>query len=155
MNGNRLSYLTMRSEPRELKILLVEDDELDVMGIRRALQKLHIVNPVTVASDGIEALDILRGGTDGEKLEAPYIIFLDINMPRMNGIEFLDELRKDDDLKDTQIFILTVSNQDDDIYRAYQQNVAGYIVKSDPTESLKSALQLINCGWLLVERRSQ
>lgn len=144
----------MGPEPRELKILLVEDDELDVMGIRRALQKLRIVNPLIVANDGIEALEILQGSDCKKKLSRPFIILLDINMPRMNGIEFLDELRKDEDLKETQVFILTVSNQDDDIYRAYQQNVAGYILKSEPAESLRSALQLIDCGWLLVERRS-
>ena len=143
----------MRPESTELKILLVEDDELDIMGIRRALQKLNIVNPLIVARDGIEALDLLRGTDGREKLTGPYMILLDINMPRMNGIEFLDELRSDSDLKDAKVFILTVSNQDDDIYRAYKQKVAGYIVKSDPVESMKNALQLLNCGWVLVERR--
>lgn len=144
----------MLHKSTELKILLVEDDELDVMGIRRALQKLNIVNPLIVARDGIEALDLLRGTEGTEKLSGPYMILLDINMPRMNGIEFLDEIRSDDDLKDAKVFILTVSNQDDDIYRAYKQKVAGYIVKSDPTESMQNALQLLNCGWVLVERRA-
>lgn len=144
----------MPPESKELKILLVEDDELDVMGIRRSLQKLNIINQLVVAKDGIEALELLRGSDSQEKLIGPHLILLDINMPRMNGIEFLDELRSDPELSDTKVFIFTVSNHDDDIYRAYKQNVAGYIVKSDPFGGLKNALQLLKCSWLMVEKDS-
>ena len=130
-------------------VLIVDDSEGDQYLCKYLLEEEFSGVKVLQAYDGQEALEVLNK-TD----HSPNLIILDINMPRMNGIEFLDELRKDDDLKDAKVFILTVSNQDDDIYRAYKKNVAGYIVKSDPVESLKNALQLLNCGWVLVERRT-
>ncbi|MEM9488664.1 MAG: response regulator, partial [Myxococcota bacterium] len=76
-------------------VLLVEDNEVDVEAVRRAFRKLRIANPIQVARDGLEALDRLRGQGEYETVPRPYLILLDLNLPRMSGIEFLRELRRD------------------------------------------------------------
>lgn len=139
----------MQTKP--VTLLIVEDDEIDVMGIQRALDSLKVANPLVVADDGIEALEILRGTNGREKLEQPFVILLDLNMPRMNGIEFLDEIRTDPELKKAIVFILTTSESDADIMQAYDYNVAGYIVKSDARASFMEAASLLSFYWTIVE----
>ena len=92
-------------------ILLVEDDEVDVMNVRRAFEKNHIANPLLVASNGLEALDKLRSG---ELPKNRRLVLLDLNMPRMNGIEFLREVRSDPELHATPVVVLTTSNDESD-----------------------------------------
>ncbi len=96
---------------KEVTILLVEDDDVDVMGIERALRKLKILNHIVRAKDGLEALELLR---DPDAVRRPYIILLDINMPRMNGLEMLAELRDDPRLTSAVVFVLTTSKSDED-----------------------------------------
>lgn len=136
---------------QEVKILLVEDDEIDVMTIQRVLQKKHVSNQLSVANDGIEALDFLRGTNGQEKIERPYIIFLDLNMPRMGGLEFLEVLRQDQELHDSIVFVLTTSNSDEDRCRAYEKNIAGYILKSDVDSSLSNTISMLDLYWKVVE----
>jgi CheY-like chemotaxis protein len=136
---------------KTVHILLVEDDTVDVMGLRRAFQQLKITNPLTVARDGIEALEILRGGSDRAPLPRPYLILLDLNLPRMNGIEFLHALRADAALRDAIAFVLTTSRVDEDRMAAYQLNVAGYIVKSDLGNEVLRAVRLLKHYWQVVE----
>lgn len=131
-------------------LLIVEDDELDLMGIQRALKELKINNPMARAKDGLEALDMLKGQNGHEKLSKPYIILLDLNMPRMDGVEFLEAIRKDENLKRSVVFVLTTSDADTDIMRAYNYNIAGYIVKSDAKESFKEAISLLDAYWTIV-----
>lgn len=131
-------------------LLLVEDDELDLMGIQRALEELKIKNPVLVAHDGVEALEHLRGENGRQKLAGPFIILLDLNMPRMNGIELLDELRGDPELRRSIVFVLTTSSADEDRVQAYEHNVAGYIVKADPKDGFREAIELIDFYWTIV-----
>ncbi len=109
-----------------LSILLVEDDEIDVEAIKRGFQKRGVTCAFTFAKDGIEALEILRSN----QMKNPYLILLDLNMPRMNGIEFLETLRDDPGLHNSIVFVLTTSNDERDRWAAYQQNIAGYIPKS-------------------------
>src|SRR5690242_7516296 len=92
-----------------VNILVVEDDEIDVEFLRRLLAKNAIKNPVYHAINGIEALEIMRGENEKDKVPKPFVVLLDINMPMMNGIEFLKELRSDDSLKDSVVFVLTTS----------------------------------------------
>ena len=106
-----------------VNILLVEDDEVDVMNVKRAFSKNNIKNDLYVAGNGVEALEMLRGSI----VPLPRIIILDINMPKMNGIEFLKELRMDENLKNISVFVMTTSNEDSDKINAYNLNVAGYI----------------------------
>ena len=113
----------------EIKILLVEDDELDIEGITRALVKAGISNPVYIAKDGIEALEILRGEKGNLKIDRPYLIILDLNMPRMSGLEFLEEIRIDENLADSLVFVLTTSDANKDRKDAYDNHVAAYILK--------------------------
>jgi CheY-like chemotaxis protein len=121
---------------KDVRLLLVEDDVVDVMALKRALQRHKLDIPLTVARDGIEAIEILRGSNDREPLPRPYIILLDLNLPRMNGLEFLHALRANSALQDAIVFVLTTSKADEDKRAAYRLQVAGYIVKSDLTDSL-------------------
>tara|TARA_R110000868_G_scaffold29080_1_gene108306 strand:- start:492 stop:923 length:432 start_codon:yes stop_codon:yes gene_type:complete len=136
---------------REVKLLLVEDDEVDVMHLQRSFRQLRIANPMVVANDGIEAFEILRGENGRTVLEPPYIILLDLNMPRMTGLEFLEEIRNDPALRQSVIFVLTTSNDDADKLKAYDQHVAGYIVKSEAGASFLEALQMLDRFWRVVE----
>ena len=135
----------------EVKLLLVEDDEVDVIGVRKALKRLRIANPVFHAYDGVEGLDYLRGTNGKEKLESPYIILLDLNMPRMGGLEFLREIRKDPDLCKAIVFVMTTSSDVRDVYAAYDNNIAGYVVKSDAETTINKALSMLDHYWRIVE----
>ena len=114
----------------EVTILVVDDDELDVRATKHALRQQAIGNPVQVAANGVEALALLRGqGPAPPLLRRPYLILLDLRMPRMNGLQFLDEVRGDPALRDSLVFVVTTSDSDRDIDAAYRHNVAGYILK--------------------------
>jgi CheY-like chemotaxis protein len=131
-----------------LNILLVEDDEVDVMNVRRAFRQNNVTNPLYVASDGIEALEKLRSG---EIPKERRLILLDLNMPRMSGIEFLRELRKDRDLCSTTVVILTTSKDEHDVFNAYDMNVAGYLVKPVTFADFCERMAALNKFWSLVE----
>ncbi len=117
----------------------------------RAFSRVKVVNPILRAQDGKEALDMLRGVDGYEKPPKPYILLIDINMPRMDGIELVTEIRKDEDLKNSIIFILTTSKSAEDILRAYNLNVAGYIVKETAGQDFLNLVSMIDIYWRLVE----
>lgn len=127
-----------------VSILMVEDDELDVHSFRRTLKKEKVINPLVNAVNGEEALQILRGEHPEKTIEKPYIILMDINMPRMNGIECLKAIRQDDSLKDAVVFIMTTSEDEKDIYEAYNLNVAGYMVKSMLGENFFKTVRMLD-----------
>lgn len=133
-----------------VNILLVEDDEVDVMNVKRAFKKNNITNPLNVCNNGLEALDFLRGKTEPFG-EIPKIILLDLNMPKMGGIEFLREIRKDEKLKNISVFVMTTSNEDKDKVDAYNLNVAGYILKPLSMERFVEAVSTLNNYWKLCE----
>jgi CheY-like chemotaxis protein len=132
-------------------ILLIEDDLIDSMAVQRGFAKLKIANPIQTAKDGIEALDILKGRNGKEKLSKPFVILLDLNMPRMDGFEFLKVLREDPEIKASIVFVLTTSELDEDRVKAYDANVAGYIVKSEAGEGFIDAIRLRDLYWRIVE----
>jgi CheY-like chemotaxis protein len=134
-----------------VNLLLVDDDEVDIQGMKRAFAKSRIGNPITVARDGIEALEFLRGENGRPKLAKPHLILLDLNMPRMNGLEFLQAIRADEDLKNSIVFMITTSKAEEDRARAYDQHVAGYIVKQDPANTFMQAVALMEHYWKIVE----
>jgi CheY-like chemotaxis protein len=136
----------MSSQP--LNILLVEDDEVDVMNVRRAFARSHIMNPLFVAGDGLEALEKLRSGNVPKDRR---LVLLDLNMPRMNGIEFLRELRKTPELSATTVVVLTTSNDEKDKIEAYNLNVAGYLLKPVTFENFCDVMVALNKYWSLVE----
>jgi CheY-like chemotaxis protein len=131
--------------------LLVEDDDVDVMHMKRTFKALKIANPLVVANDGVEAMDILLGRNGQDALPKPYIVLLDLNMPRMNGLEFIQLVREDPTLKSTVIFVLTTSNDEQDKFKAYENHVAGYIVKSEAGQSFLDALTMLDQYWRVVE----
>jgi CheY-like chemotaxis protein len=133
---------------RMLNILLVEDDEVDVMNVQRAFQKNHIANPLYVAGDGVEALERLRSGAIPKERR---IVLLDLNMPRMSGIEFLRTLRADPELRSTTVVVLTTSNDDRDKVNAYDLNVAGYLLKPVTFSNFCEVMAALNRYWALVE----
>lgn len=118
------------NNPVKVNILIVDDDDVAAESVVRSLRKHAMDFPVTLARDGIEALEILRAHHSELTIEKPYIVLLDLNMPRMDGFEFLQEVRQDNVLQDSIIFVLTTSDADSDKSRAYHENIAGYMVKS-------------------------
>ena len=136
-----------------MRILLIEDDSVDVMNVQRAFKKNNITNPLHIAFNGVEALNMLRGTNGKPKLNPPpRIILLDINMPKMNGLEFLRELRNDPELNSISVFVMTTSNDDQDKIEAYRLNVAGYILKPLSFEKFVNAVSILNSYWKLCEQ---
>jgi CheY-like chemotaxis protein len=131
-------------------ILLVEDDEIDVMSIQRSFKQGNIKNPLFIANNGLEALDILRGKSSKAQLpEGRRVILLDLNMPKMGGIEFLKELRADPKLRRLPVIVLTTSDQESDLLSAYDLNVAGYILKPVTARSLAEIITALNQYWAI------
>jgi CheY-like chemotaxis protein len=136
------------SETKILNVLLVEDDEVDVMTVKRAFKKNNITNPLFVAGNGIEGLELLRSGQIPPHNR---LVLLDLNMPRMNGIEFLRELRADPALSSTSVVVLTTSNEERDRVEAYKLNVAGYMVKPVTFHNFVELTATLNKYWTLME----
>jgi CheY-like chemotaxis protein len=138
-------------EPKTVQLLHVEDDDLCLMGLNRAFKVTKMANPVSFAHDGIEALEMLRGTNGRPRLPRPFLILLDLNMPRMDGIEFLKELRQDEELKKSIVFIMTTSDANEDKLKAYNLGVAGYILKSNPANAFLEAAALLETYCRVVE----
>jgi CheY-like chemotaxis protein len=136
------------SVERTLNLVLVEDDEIDVMNVRRALERAHVANPLFVAHNGLEGLQLLRSNTVPNDRR---LVLLDLNMPKMNGIEFLRELRKDPALRSTPVVVLTTSDDDRDKVQAYDLNVAGYLLKPVTFVNFVDVMAALNKYWALVE----
>jgi CheY-like chemotaxis protein len=134
--------------PGKLSVVLVEDDELDVMNMRRVLASEKIEIDLFVAGDGIEGLELLRGDRVPSTRR---LVLLDIDLPRMNGIEMLKELRKDEALRTTPVVVLTTSDQERDLSAAYGLNVAGYLVKPMAFPKFVELVTTLNRYWALAE----
>jgi CheY-like chemotaxis protein len=141
----------MTSSTRAAKFLIVDDDQISVMAMQRAMRKLRIVNETHVCTDGRQALDFLRAEVDQEGALPPYVVTLDLNMPRMGGLEFLDIVRADPVLGKIVVFVFTTSDIPDDVQHAYAQNVAGYVIKDNPSETLAEALDMLDTYARIVE----
>jgi CheY-like chemotaxis protein len=131
-----------------LNIFLVDDDEVDVMTVKRAFAKANIANRIYVATNGIEALELLRAEAIPTTRR---LVLLDLNMPRMNGIEFLREIRGDPALQALTVVVLTTSNEDRDRVETYQLNVAGYLLKPVTFHSFTDVMSTLNKYWTLME----
>jgi len=138
-----------------VSILLVEDDEVDIKNVQRAFKKNNILNPLFIARNGLEALDMLRGNEDQqiEKImPMPRIILLDLNMPKMGGLELLKEIRNDKELKKLSVFVMTTSDEESDKLSAFDLNVAGYILKPLSFDRFVNAVSVLNTYWKLCEQ---
>lgn len=143
--------ITAALDSKPLNILLIDDDDGDAKAVQRAFKKAKIANLILRAVDGMEALDMLKGTNGKEKIPSPYILLVDLNMPRMNGIQLVQALRDDDDLHKSIVFILTTSKRDADKVAAYNLNVAGYILKATAGEDFLNLVNLVDCYWRIVE----
>jgi CheY-like chemotaxis protein len=132
-------------------ILLVDDDKVDVMAVRRAFRQLQITNPIIEAGNGMEALERLRGENGYQKVPQPALVLLDLNMPCMNGIEFLEELRSDPLLGRTIVFVMTTSSTKEDRARTQDKNVAGYILKTNPESTFLEAIKMLQHSWQTIK----
>lgn len=124
-------------------VLLVEDDDIDAETVIRSFKSLKLDNPIRHARDGEEALDILRAENGAEPIKGPFVVLLDLNMPRLGGHDFLVEIRNDPSLDQIVVFVLTTSSADEDRYKAYKKNIAGYIVKHDAGNGFVEAIRLL------------
>ncbi|HWU91229.1 MAG TPA: response regulator [Kofleriaceae bacterium] len=136
-------------DERALDIFLVDDDEVDVMTVKRAFAKANITNPIHVATNGADALEMLRRGPVPASRR---IVLLDLNMPRMSGLELLRELRKDPALASTTVVVLTTSSEDRDRVEACGLDVAGYLRKPVTFHTFAEAMAALNKSWTLMER---
>lgn len=134
-----------------IRILLVEDDEVDIMNVQRAFRKNNIANPLVVANNGVEALRILREAI-AKRNEFFKIVMLDLNMPKMGGIEFLKQVRADPVLKPLSVFVMTTSNEESDKRAAYDLNIAGYIIKPLSFDNFVHTISVLKHYWQLCER---
>jgi CheY-like chemotaxis protein len=155
----RVKYMQVKDtklkimEDRKLNILLVEDDEVDIMNVQRAFKKNNILNPLFCASNGLEALEMLRGRNGRPSALPAYrrLILLDLNMPKMGGLEFLQQLRADPALHSIPVVVLTTSDQDCDRMDAYKLNVAGYILKPVTFANFVEMMDALNRYWTFSE----
>ncbi len=139
-------------DEKQPSFLLIDDDEVDVMTVKRAFKKNNITSPLYVATNGVEALAMLRGHEMPQLLPGQRrLILLDLNMPKMGGIEFLRELRADPNLRPLPVIVLTTSNEDKDKVEAYNLNVAGYIIKPVTFSKFVEAMGTLNKYWTLNE----
>jgi CheY-like chemotaxis protein len=133
---------------RNLKpILLVEDDSVDAMTVKRALKDLNVTNRLVHTINGEEALNHLRAESNGN----PCVILLDLNMPKMNGVEFLKVVKDDDVLKSIPVVVLTTSQEEQDVVESFKLSAAGYIVKPVDYKKFVEAMRTIYVYWTLSE----
>jgi CheY-like chemotaxis protein len=128
-------------------ILLVEDDDVDTMTVQRALKELKVTNPLIHTLNGEEALNYLKDGSN----KKPCVILLDLNMPKMNGIEFLKVVKADNELKKIPIVVLTTSQDPRDKHDTFSLSVAGYIIKPTDYKKFVDAVKTVNIYWTLSE----
>ncbi len=127
-------------QQRRPNLLLVDDDEVAVMAFERAVEQQGVSIPLTIVRDGDEAMEVL---TDPARATIPFVVVLDLNMPRMNGHDVIAQIRAYPELRSTIIFVLTTSDDPKDIARAHEKNVAGYIVKEDAYRSIATTVGLL------------
>ena len=128
-------------------VLLVEDDQVDAMTVKRAFRDLKVTNPLIHKLNGEEVLEYLRG----EGNQTPCVILLDLNMPKMNGIEFLKIAKADDELKKIPVVVLTTSKSDEDRVETFGLSVAGYMIKPTDYKKFMETIRVIDLYWTLSE----
>ncbi|MFK8051366.1 MAG: response regulator [Woeseiaceae bacterium] len=132
----------------KFKILLIEDDELDLEKFERSMRRIGIDNDLIHATDGINALEILRGeGENQQPLRGPLVALLDLNMPRMNGHEFLSEVRNDERLQRLSVFVMSTSDRPQDINTSYDHHVNGYLIKPFTMQQTYDTVEALHNYW--------
>jgi CheY-like chemotaxis protein len=135
----------------EVEVLLVEDNQDDVALALRALRKHHLINKIRVANDGVEALEYIFGKDDSQCL-CPKVIFLDLHLPKINGLEVLRKLKGDARSKTIPVVVLTSSNEDQDVSECYSLGVNSYIVKPVDFDNFMRAISELGLYWMLLNK---
>ncbi len=141
-------------EKKPFEILMAEDDEHDIIAVKRAWKKNNISNPLRIVNDGEECLDYLyqrRKYSEPGTAPRPGILLLDIKMPKMDGLSVLEHIRKSDEFHRLPVIILTTSKDDEDRLNSYDLKVNAYIVKPVGFDNFSDAIKTINLFWELVE----
>jgi CheY-like chemotaxis protein len=133
-------------KPSSPTLFVIDDDDVDFKLLKYEISKRKIINPIVRAIDGIDALEKLAAG----EVEKPFIVLLDLNMPRMGGMEFLAALRKDKAHEETVVFILSTSSDLADIQESYKNHVAGYFLKDDAAESIERVVDVLGGYFQIV-----
>ena len=128
-------------------VLLVEDDSIDAMTVKRAFKDLKLTNRLEHRLNGEEALAYLRDPNN----EVPCVVLLDLNMPRMNGTEFLKVAKADEYLKKVPVIVLTTSNEERDVVESFRLSVAGYIIKPVDYKKFVEAIRTLDIYWTISE----
>lgn len=134
-----------------VNVLLVEDDEVDILNVKRAFKANNVNYPLIIASDGEQALNFINHSAENSPLSNSYVVLMDINMPKMSGIECLKQIRSDQKIKKTCVFILTTSSSNVDLQAAYNLNVAGYILKPIDYNQFVSVISRLSAYWEVIE----
>ena len=128
-------------------LLVIEDDQVDVMTIKRALKEIHVANPIIHMENGEDAITYLRGADN----ETPCIILLDLNMPVMSGIEFLQVVKHDEELRRFPVIVLTTSQEQQDKLNSFNLGVAGYMAKPVNYRQFVEVMRSIDLYWTISE----
>ncbi|MDO4245591.1 MAG: response regulator [Deinococcus sp.] len=142
----------MTSDTNIVEILLVEDSEPDILLTEEAFSEARVRNRLHVVRDGEEALQFLRREGDYAAAPRPDVILMDINMPRKNGLEVLEEVKADPSLRSIPVLILTTSQAEDDVQRSYSGHASGYVVKPVGFENFLQAIRAFEDFWLTFVR---
>ena len=129
------------------KILLVEDDKIDIRSVQRSFKELRVTNPLIITNNGEEALEYL----EKNRGKLPGLILLDLRMPRMDGIEFLNVIKKKDKLKMIPVVILTTSKEDEDKIDSFNLGISGYMMKPVNYKDFVEVIRTIRLYWTLSE----
>lgn len=135
-----------KNKSEEVTLFLIEDDDVDASVIQRGFAKQRIANPIVRAQDGVAALEMLKS----KEVAKPFIVLLDLQMPRMGGIEWLQTIRKDELFRDSVVFVLTTSDDEQDIVESYRLNVAGYFIKDETGQAFLEIINLLDGYWKVV-----
>jgi CheY-like chemotaxis protein len=146
-----MDQATTPSQHAQFNLLLIDDDDMDAKALIRALRRERVASNIVRAVNGIEAMDMLKGRNGKAKLPSPSILLIDLNMPRMNGLELVQEIRKDEELRRSIVFILSTSKREEDKVAAYDLNIAGYIAKATAGGDLRSLVSLLDAYSRVVE----
>jgi len=140
------------SRTKPIEILLVEDSPADVRLTMEALKEAKVLNKLNVVDDGVKAMQFLRRQEPYAKAPRPDLILLDLNLPRKDGREVLEEVKRDNDLKRIPVVVLTTSQADEDVVRAYDLHCNCYITKPVDFQQFMHVIKSIEDFWLTVVR---
>lgn len=145
-----MSVITQRQNSRPVEVLLVEDNPGDIRLTQEAFKEGRVFVNLTVANDGVEAMEILKGRGDQTGKRRPDLILLDLNLPRKNGREVLVEIKADEELRRIPVIVMTTSKAEQDIHRAYNLNANCYITKPVELDEFLNVVRSIEDFWLTI-----